>query len=297
MQKQDISLLIKDDDYMLDLCVRMAHHSTAIEGNALNQDEVASIVLDGYISKQISEREFYEVRNYKEVLPLFIKSLKDKMVLDSALIKEFHSIIMKDLLYNRGEFKSIDNVIVGSTLETTKPYLVPTKIKDMCDNLYFRLAGAKSEADKLSAILEAHIDFEKIHPFSDGNGRVGRLLMVYACLKQNLVPIIIPKEQKNRYTSILRANDIKGFLDFGKEIQGVEKEHCEIFLKNALMKNFDKELKNFIDKKNILTPSARENKANAIIEDYQSLKKRGIEFSDKQKNAINSLCKMQGKNL
>ena len=297
MQKQDISLLIKDDDYMLDLCVRMAHHSTAIEGNTLSQDETASIVLDGYISKQISEREFYEVRNYREVLPLFIKSLKDKRVLDSALIKEFHSIIMKDLLYNSGEFKSIDNVIVGSTLETTKPYLVPTEIKDMCDNLYFRLAEAKSETDRLNAILEAHIDFEKIHPFSDGNGRVGRLLMVYSCLKQNLVPIIIPKEQKNRYTSILRANDIKGFLDFGKEIQGVEKEHCEIFLKNALMKNFDKELKNFIDKKNILTPSARENKVNAIIKDYQNLKKQGIEFSEKQIKDINSLCKTQGKNL
>lgn len=243
MQKQDISLLIKDDDYMLDLCVRMAHHSTAIEGNTLSQDETASIVLDGYISKPVNEREFYEVRNYKNLLPFFIKSLKDKRVLDSALIKEFHSIIMKDLLYNRGEFKTIDNVIVGSTLETTKPYLVPIKIKDMCDNLYFRLAEAKSDDDRLNAILESHIDFEKIHPFSDGNGRTGRLLMVYSCLKQNLVPVIIPKEQKNRYTSILRTNDIKGFLDFGKEIQGVENEHCKIFLKNALMKNFDKGLK------------------------------------------------------
>lgn len=64
-----MSKFLKNKDYMLDLCVRMAHHSTAIEGNTLSQDETASIILNGFISKGISEREMYEVRNYRNVYP------------------------------------------------------------------------------------------------------------------------------------------------------------------------------------------------------------------------------------
>lgn len=139
---------------------------------------------------------------------------------------------MRDLLDNRGQFKTIENIIIGATFETTKPYLVPVKIKEMCDNLYFKFAIAASDDEILRAIFEAHIEFEKIHPFSDGNGRVGRLLMIYSCLEQGLVPIIIPKEQKGRYISILRAGDVGGFLDFGRQIQADESERCAIFLRN-----------------------------------------------------------------
>ncbi|WP_229770968.1 hypothetical protein [Campylobacter portucalensis] len=65
-------------DYWLDVCVRMAHHSTAIEGNTLSQDETASILLDGYIAKATSECEFYEVKNYRQILPKMFSSLQEK---------------------------------------------------------------------------------------------------------------------------------------------------------------------------------------------------------------------------
>lgn len=214
---------------MLDLCVRMAHHSTAIEGNTLSQDETASIILDGFVSKGVSERELYEVRNYREVLPLMLISLENQRKLDNELIKEFHKIIMKDLIYNNGSFKQSANAIIGSSLETTKPFLVPTSLKDLSDNLYFKFDNVKSDDDKIRAILEAHIEFEKIHPFSDGNGRTGRLMMIYSCLEQGLTPIVLPKEQKARYINILRTNDIKDFLEFAKEIQGKEFKRFECF--------------------------------------------------------------------
>ena len=60
--------ILSNKNYMLDLCVRMAHHSTAIEGNTLTQNETASVILDGYIPRAVKEKEFYEVRNYKNVL-------------------------------------------------------------------------------------------------------------------------------------------------------------------------------------------------------------------------------------
>ena len=295
MLKQDKILLINDKDYMLDLCIRMAHHSTAIEGNTLSQDETALILLNGYISKQMNEREFYEVRNYKDLMPVFIDNLKESKRLDSALIKEFHSIIMKDLLYNKGEFKTIQNVIVGSTLETAKPYLVPTKIKDLSDNLYFKFDKAANDDDKLQAILEAHIEFEKIHPFSDGNGRTGRFLIIYSCLEQNLAPIIIPKEQKGRYINILRTNDIKDFLEFGKEIQSVENERCEKFIENSLLQNFSKKLHYFIDKQSILLPEPKQRLQNEILKDYENAIKRGLKIDEKSLKTIKTIQKEQSK--
>ncbi|KAA6226002.1 MULTISPECIES: Fic family protein [unclassified Campylobacter] len=182
----------------------MAYHSTGIEGNTLSYTQCKSIILNNYIPRAVKEREFYEVRNYKNLLPKFIENLKHYKKLDNELIKEFHYFIMQDLIDNNGQFKKIENVIIGTNFEPTKPYLVPIQLKDLIDNLYYKFDLAKNDDDKTKAILESHINFERIHPFSDGNGRMGRLLMVYSCLEQNLSPIIVPQEEKERYIAYLR---------------------------------------------------------------------------------------------
>lgn len=215
--------MLKNKEYMLDLCVRMAHHSTAIEGNTLTQDETASVILDSYIPRAVKEREFYEVRNYKNVLPFLIEKIENKTKIDNELIKDFHKLIMQDLIDNNGSFKKIENMIVGANFEPTKPYLVPMELKNVVDNLYYRLDNAKNEEEKIYSIVKSHIDFERIHPFSDGNGRTGRILMVYSCLEQNITPIVIPKEQKEFYISCLRENNVEKFMDFAQKIQMKEK--------------------------------------------------------------------------
>lgn len=225
----EILNILNNQEYMLDLCVRMAHHSTAIEGNTLSQDESASILLDEYIPKQMNMREFYEVKNYKQVLESLIDSLQSKATLSPQLIKHFHSLCLDNLLDNKGEFKKIPNVIVGATFETTPPYQVPSAIAEWCDNLYYRFGNANNDDDKLQAILESHIHFEKIHPFSDGNGRIGRLLIVYSCLEQNLPPVVIQKDDKARYISILRNHDIDNFMSMAKDLQEQESRKIQAF--------------------------------------------------------------------
>lgn len=221
--------ILNNQNYMLDLCVRMAHHSTAIEGNTLSQDESASILLDEYIPKQMNAREFYEVQNYKQVLTSLINSLRLKAKLSPELIKHFHALCLENLLENKGEFKKIPNIIVGATFETLPPYQVPNAMSEWCNNLYYRFEIAQNSDDKIKAILESHIHFEKIHPFSDGNGRIGRLLIVYSCLEQDLPPIVIQKDDKARYIAILRNYDVANFMSMAKDLQEQESRRIQAF--------------------------------------------------------------------
>lgn len=226
-------MLIQNYEYLQDYLVRMAHHSTAIEGNTLTQDQTANILLNGIISKQyISEREFFEVRNYKKVMPFILESVRNNINLTLDLIREIHSIVMENLLDNAGSFKTIQNVILGANFETTKPYLVPTRMHQFCEDLYLQLQRVKSEDDKLKIILKSHFDFERIHPFSDGNGRVGRLLIFYVCLQENIIPPMIQKEQKDIYIACLREQDLEGLFKLAKEMQENESKKIKTFIQS-----------------------------------------------------------------
>ena len=214
--------MLQNPDYVADLTVRMAHHNTAIEGNTLTQDETASIILNGIIPKQMNEREFYEVKNYQHIIPFMLKCLDENRNIDNELMKEVHSILMDKLIYNKGQFKQTQNMIVGATFDTTEPYLVPPELKDWCDNLSYRLQNTQNDDDKLKIILDQHIKFERIHPFSDGNGRVGRFLMFYAVVQNGLTPFTITKQSKDLYIHCLRNKDVLGLFELCQQLQQTE---------------------------------------------------------------------------
>ena len=229
------------DEYIQDLLVRMAHHSTAIEGNTLSQADTTSILLYNYIPGDTTEREYYEVKNYKKTLTLLLENNEE---MSPNLIKQYHKLIMENLVDNNGEYKKIQNIIVGSSFETTKPYLVPTTIQEWCDNYNFRIKNAKNDIEKVEIILDQHIKFEKIHPFSDGNGRTGRILIIDSCLKENLAPIIIPKEDKGKYISFLSNENSADFSEWGIQLQKLEIERIETFYnKERVNKNNTEKIK------------------------------------------------------
>ena len=184
------------NEYIDDLLVRAAHHSTAIEGNTLTLGDTISILIHNYIPKGMTEREYYEVKNYKKAFELLLKADR---VISTGLIKNYHRYIMENLREDNGEFKKIQNIILGSIIETTKPYLVPTVIEDWCQNLEYRLNNAKTDEEKIEAILDQHIKFEKIHPFGDGNGRTGRLLINLELMKEGYPPIDIKFTDRLKY--------------------------------------------------------------------------------------------------
>lgn len=134
-----------------------------------------------------------------------------KAVLTGKFIRELHLILKNGTAASRkewfavGEYKKLPNEVGG--METALPEEVPGKMKALL------AAYNAKEVVTLEDILEFHVKFERIHPFQDGNGRVGRLIMFKECLKHNIVPFIIEDRLKLYYYRGLKEwNREKGYL-------------------------------------------------------------------------------------
>lgn len=217
-------------EYLSDLMVRMAHHSTAIEGNTLTQGETKSILVDGYVPRAMDMRELNEVLNYKVFMTFLIEQSTSSALLSLSLIREVHTILCREAIESvPGQFKQRPNMIVGADFTPTPPYLVPSALMDWIDNLAAQMDAAASDSDKVLAICRQHIAFEHIHPFPDGNGRVGRALMVYSCFLEEITPIVIPVERRKEYINYLNTEDLHGFAAFSEQLQAEERKRIEIF--------------------------------------------------------------------
>lgn len=205
-------------DYFEDILVRLAHHSAGIEGNTISLPATVSIIVNGTlpISSGATVREFYEIENHKQAFDHMINHLVNEDKLSIELIKEIHSDLTDRLQHDKGFFKKNENMIIGAEFQTSSPAETPMLISQLIDNLNYRLEYAETKEDKLKAILDTHIQFERIHPFSDGNGRTGRMIMNYSLLQEGFPPLIIEKETKAQYVELLATQDVDSFFTFAK---------------------------------------------------------------------------------
>lgn len=216
-------------EYLNDLLVRLAHHSSAIEGNKLELSDAVAILIYSYIPKAMLEKEFYEVKNHKQAFEYIQHNLLNGEKLSLGVIKEIHKLLLDHLDFNRGNFKNISNAIVGAEFDTASPEQTPNLMYQWLNNYEYLIENAKTEEDKIRIILEKHIEFERIHPFNDGNGRTGRIIMLYSLLENNLPPIIISKELKPRYILGLAEQDTNLLYDLVQPLIEKEKDRMQKF--------------------------------------------------------------------
>jgi len=100
-------------------------------------------------------------------------------------------------------------------------------MQQLIDNLNYRLAVFTTEGEQLEAILDSHIQFERIHPFSDGNGRTGRLIMNYSLLKEGYPPLVIQTEDKGQYLELLAEQNVRGLMKYALEQMAKEERRQE----------------------------------------------------------------------
>ena len=218
-------------DYLDDILVRLAHHSAGIEGNTISLPATVSIILNGTlpISSGATVREFYEIENHKQAFSNMLDHLENNDTLSVSILKGIHADLTDRLQYDNGQFKKNENLIIGAEFQTASPSETPFLVQQLVDNLDYRLENATTEEEKLESVLDTHIQFERIHPFSDGNGRTGRMLMNYSLLQEGFPPLIIEKETKATYVELLAKQDVSGFLSFAKGILAKELKRMQAF--------------------------------------------------------------------
>ena len=192
--------------------IDLTYNSNHIEGSKLTHDQTRFIFETktlGVTGKAVKVDDIVETVNHFRCIDLIIEGAASKLT--ESFIKQLHFILKSGTTdsqkswFKVGDYKLLENEVGG--VETTKPAEVPAAIKAL-------LKEYNSKADiTLDDILDFHVRFEAIHPFQDGNGRVGRLIMFKECLKHNIVPFIITDELKlYYYRGLANWKKEKGFL-------------------------------------------------------------------------------------
>ena len=185
------------------------YNSTAIEGNTLTLQETAQLLFEG-ITPRKSMREINEVLNHKKAFDFILSYNGD---VTKEFICNLHKIVVKDTLKEElktqiGCFRNLQVYIRGTDWLPPKPEDVPKKIK----SLLFWYSKNKEKLHPLIVSAYFHAGFETVHPFVDGNGRTGRLLMNFILHKNNLPMINIPNSIKHKYYEALESAQIRGNL-------------------------------------------------------------------------------------
>ena len=192
--------------------IDLTYNSNHIEGSRLSHDQTRFIFETktlGITDDAVKVDDIVETVNHFRCIDLAIEGANTK--LSESFIKQLHYILktgttdaMKSW-FKVGDYKMIENEVGGS--ETVRPEDVATEMKALLADY-----NSKSEIT-FDDILDFHVRFESIHPFQDGNGRVGRLIMFKECLKHNIVPFIITEELKMFYNrGIKEWKNERGYL-------------------------------------------------------------------------------------
>lgn len=169
------------------------YNSNAIENSTLTLKETEKILLDLEVSKNISLREVFEAKNLARVMEYIGTKLDEEPSLELILL--LHQMLLGNIDDNiAGRFRKKGEYVRIGTYIASAPEHIEGKLEEI-------LIEYSSDLDKFFAdkIAKFHLDFELIHPFNDGNGRIGRLLINYQLRKLGFPPIIIRDKEKSKY--------------------------------------------------------------------------------------------------
>lgn len=192
--------------------IELTYNSNHIEGSQLTHDQTRYIFETktlGVTNKVVKVDDIVETVNHFRCIDLVIEGAKTK--LSESFIKQLHFILKSGTTdsqkswFRVGDYKMLENEVGGNN--TTNPDDVADAVKALLKEY-----NSKSKIT-FDDILDFHVRFESIHPFQDGNGRVGRLIMFKECLKHNIVPFIITEELKMfYYRGIKNWKNERGYL-------------------------------------------------------------------------------------
>ena len=178
------------------------YNSNAIEGNTLTLRET-DMVLRGLTIDKKSLKEHLEVIGHKEAFDYVKQLVSENAEISENLIKDIHYLVLADKKDDRGVYRRIPVRIMGAAHEPVQPYLIIPKMEELLEQY------KNSKEDIVTKLARFHIEFEDIHPFIDGNGRTGRLLINLELMKAGYPPIDIKFSDRLKYYEAFDEYHIK----------------------------------------------------------------------------------------
>lgn len=196
--------------------VELAYNSNRIEGSRLTVNQTRQIFETHTVSGDARVDDIVEAGNHFKLFDLMLDTADEPLSLD--LLLRFHDMLKRgtaqaesDPVFAPGMLKTLPNEVGG--IITTAPEFVEGEVTDL-------LASYDEGAATLEDIVDFHVRFERIHPFQDGNGRVGRLLMFRSCLVAGVMPFVVADDQKLFY--------LRGLANYAEE-RGWLLDTCRAF--------------------------------------------------------------------
>lgn len=175
-----------------DFAIEYTYNSNAIEGNTLTLRET-DMVLRGLTVDKKPLKEHLEAIGHKEAFDYISELVKENAELSESVIKQTHYLVLADKREDRGVYRRVPVRIMGAAHEPVQPYLIEPKLNELLHNY------AESDEHIITKLARFHIEFEGIHPFIDGNGRTGRLLVNLELMKAGFPPIDIKFTDRAAY--------------------------------------------------------------------------------------------------
>ncbi|MCC8196716.1 MAG: Fic family protein [Ruminococcus sp.] len=205
--------------------IEYTYNSNAIEGNTLTLDETA-IVLQGLTVAQKPLKDHMEAVGHKEAFDFVCELVKDNTPLSERNVKLIHSFVLAGRKEDRGTYRRIPVRIMGAHHEPVQPYLIQPKMEQLL------LDYAESTEHIITKLARFHIEFESIHPFIDGNGRTGRLLVNLELMKAGYPPIDIKFTDRMAYYNAFDEYHVKHNLSAMEGLfAGYINERLDTYLK------------------------------------------------------------------
>ena len=180
---------------MDEFIVENTYNSNAIEGNTLTLRETALILQEGVTIAEKPIREHLEAIGHRDAFEYIISLADTSAELTERVIKDIHSLVLMSDAKNKGVYRGVPVSIMGAAHTPPQPYLVPVQMETLIRDY----EGMKRERHIIEAIAEFHLRFEGVHPFIDGNGRTGRLILNLELIKAGLLPVNIKFVDRRKY--------------------------------------------------------------------------------------------------
>lgn len=202
--KNIIKTIIERSDIFDQFILSLTYNTNRIEGSTLSENDTAAILFQNATLPDKNLIEHLEAKNHQSALQYLFRKVNKDFKISENFILELHHILMNSIRPDAGNYRSHGVRIVGANVPTANYLKVPEKMKSLVKEIN------NFSHDPIAHCTKIHSEFEKIHPFSDGNGRVGRLIMTAMLLKSGFPPAIIKQENKRFYYIYLQKSQQNG---------------------------------------------------------------------------------------